>query len=820
MTRRRRRRRSHSSESEEPISPLAEEIHAEAEADASVEEPVAHWLANVIAGLPVLLCFLGTGRSAWVPGIAALVIGLLALLFPPKNKLPFLLLMVVGAIALPGLVSLLPIELPFLPAWRETLVRDLQLPVDKMITPQPWVTLENAVWIIVILLWFCWGASHWQTSHGRGAVIRRLALGFTGLALACIFFRLIGWEPAFWEWREHKDMGPFANRNHISGLMAINSVLCLTSAYDLLRRKKRSWLLFGLGVVPSFAVILMVGSRAGLILFGAGLLSWLLAASLRRRSVERLAVSGAVILALTAGAVIFGQKLIARFTHPGVIATENFSMDGRVRVYEEALDLILQHPALGIGLGNFTGVFGMTNKLGDAYMRYRHPESDWLWFMAEAGWPGTLAALIGVFLLLRWMGPWRKVSHSHHRRERRLRLAAGFTSLLLLGHGLVDVPIHNLAIAVLLALLASMALYEKRLTDASGVVMTGAFRLGGLLAVGAGVIWFATGMGLTNIMGQTAAQERLQKTRVLTETDNAAAAWREINQVVEVAPLSWEAWYRRAEIGLRLGHSYTESLRDFTRSRFLEPNMVQNCMIEADVWLKYEPSLAIAAWREALARDSSDQFNRYNLMLRATEFLPELRPGVRGLASSARLLVAYLSYTPAGEEFDATLRELLQRYPTLEGLNNYERFLLFHQWRNKGDRESLSRALVSNDAWLADGWRYVAEDYGIAGKFREAFELAKRFVVPKVNLSSSEDRDSIEQLDREFRFSPSDANRGIRLFIAQRDANRLDDALKTLELMAAQPNFPADVFFETAKIYALKGEYQKAWELTQKYLQH
>ena len=193
---------------------------------------------------------------------------------------------------------------------------------------------------------------------------------------------------------------------------------------------------------------------------------------------------------------------------------------------------------------------------------------------------------------------------------------------------------------------------------------------------------------------------------------------------------------------------------------------------------------------------------------------------MRGLASSARLLVAYLSYTPAGEEFDATLRELLQRYPTLEGLNNYERFLLFHQWRNKGDRESLSRALVSNDAWLADGWRYVAEDYGIAGKFREAFELAKRFVVPKVNLSSSEDRESIEQLDREFRFSPSDANRGIRLFIAQRDANRLDDALKTLELMAAQPSFPADVFFETAKIHALKGEYQKAWELTQKYLQH
>ena len=819
MMKRRRRRRSESSESEAPISPLAEEIHAEAEADASVEEPAPHWIFNVIAGLPVLLCLMGNGRNAWVPGLAAVIIGLLALVFPPKNKLPFLLLMVVGALALPGLISLLPFKLPFLPVWRETLVRDLQLPMEKMITVQPWVTFENWAWIAVMLLWFCWGSSYWQTSHGRGAVMRRLALGFTGVAVLCIIFRLIGWEPAFWDWREHKDMGPFANRNHISGLMAINSILCLTSAYDLMRRKKGLWLLFGLGVVPSFAVILMVGSRAGLILFGIGLLAWFLAASLRRRSIERVAVSGAVVLALTAGAVLFGQKLIARFTNPGVIATPQFSMDGRVRFYQDTLDLILQHPALGIGLGNFNGVFGMTNKMGDAYMRYHHPESDWLWFLAEAGWPATLAALLGVVLLLRWMGPWRKVSHSHHRRERRLRLAAGFAALLLIAHGLVDVPIHNLAISLLLGLLVSMAFYEKRLTEASGVLMTGLFRVAGLLAVAAGVTWIATGMGMTNVMGYSASQARLQKTRVLTEAGNPAAAWREINQVVEVAPLSWEAWYRRAEIGLRLGRSYTESLRDFTRSRYLEPNVVENCMIEADVWLRYQPALAIAAWREALARDASDQFNRYKLMLQATEFLPELRPGVRGLASNARLLVAYLASTPRGEEFDATLQELLQRYPTLEGLNNYERFLLFHQWRDRGDRQALATALATNEAWLADGWRYLAEDYGAAGKFREAFELAKRFVVPKVNLSSSEDVVSIEQLDREFRFSPSDANRGIRLFAAQRDASRFDDALKTLELMGAQPNAPADVFFEMAKIHALRGDYQKAWELTQKYLQ-
>ena len=95
---------------------------------------------------------------------------------------------------------------------------------------------------------------------------------------------------------------------------------------------------------------------------------------------------------------------------------------------------------IGIGLGNFSGVFGLTNHLANVYTRYRHPESDLLWFAAEAGWPAALAGSLGVLLFIAWMGPWRSVSKSARKTERRLRLAAGLAVLLALVHGVIDTP--------------------------------------------------------------------------------------------------------------------------------------------------------------------------------------------------------------------------------------------------------------------------------------------------------------------------------------------------------------------------------------------
>lgn len=809
--RKRRRRRIESTDDAE-VSSL-EALRQEEMVIAAAEAPLG-WAGVLVVLLPVIVCFLGNGRNPWVTGGAAIATGLLAILNPVQKKMPWSMLLLSFGILSLGLITLLPLPLPFVPAWRQALISDLAMPLASSWSPQPRVTLENGAWLMVVLLWFNWGAGYWQSSGSRSQALRVLAGGLVALAVTSLTFHALRWEPSTWRFSKYEDIGPFANRNHFGCLMAMTTVLCLTCAYDLLRRRKRSWVLFGLGIVPCFAAVLITGSRAGLLLFGMSVVLWLSVSAMRKRSLQRLAVSGAVVLALTAGLVLFGQKVLHRFSSQGSVV-ENIMEEGRWPIHAAALDLILQNPLLGVGLGNFAAVFGMTNTLGEGFVRFRHPESDWLWFMAEAGWPATLGLIAGVLLMVLWTGPWRTGAKSSQRRERRLRLSCGIALLLAVVHGMVDVPNHDLPMALLVTLLAAMSLSPDKLAKASGAVVPNLFRAAGLLALAAGSLWFATGMGTTTLMGQSALTKNLQEAKDQSTAGDAARAWKAASRATEAAPLNWEAWFARGEIGLKLGRPSAEVLLDFARSRYLEPNVADNCMVEARHWLHRDPMMAVPVWREALRREASLQSDRYREMVITSETLPELRTAVRDLASNQRLLLQFLNFA-RGAEAESVLQEMLQRYPALEGLNSAERKLLFEFWY-RINRQTLAEALQKHEGWLADGWYYLATDYASKNDFKRAFELAQRYVISAVNLPS-EALASIEQLQREFSLYPSDAKRGFNLYVAQRDQKKYDDALKTLQTMAGQPTAPKSVYFEMGKMYGHKGDFEKAWEMIVRFL--
>lgn len=812
-----RRRRKHRSAdgSDRTDGPSLEESRAEEAAIAAAEAPMT-WTGRLITLLPILVCFLGNGRNPWVMGGVALAVGLLAIVAPARQRLPYSLLLLSAALLLLGLLPLLPLPMPYPPAWRLALVNDLQLPLPSTWSAQPLVTLENWSWLLIIILWFNWAASFWQRSCGRSQALRLLSYGLISLAIVSLILHAVKWEPSTWRYANHTDLGPFANRNHFGCLMAMSSVLCLACAYDLLRRRKRSWVLHGLGVLPCFAAVLIVGSRAGLALFGLGIVLWLSASALRKRSLQRLAVSGALLLALTTGAVLFGQKLLQRFSNHGSLV-ESVVEEGRWPIHAAAFDLILQNPLLGIGLGNFAAVFGMTNQIGEGFVRFRHPESDWLWFMAEAGWPATLCLLGGILLLIPWIAPWQPAAKSAQRRDRRLRLSCGIALFLPLVHGIIDVPNHDLPMALLVALLAAMALHHEKLAKAPGVALPTLFRFLGLITAIAGGLWLSTGWATSHYMGQSALQMHLANAKTQSATGEAAKAWKSINIAVQAAPLNWEAWFVRAETGLKLGHSSTSVMQDFARSRYLEPNVALNCMVEAEHWLRRDPLMAVPAWREALQRESSLQVNRYREMLKAAEPFPELKLAVRDLASNAKLLLSYLG-TVTGPEFESALNELLLRFPALEGLNPGERYQLFHHWRHQGNRQSLTDALRTHDDWLPDGWIFLATELAAQGNFKPAFELAERFLTTSVNLPK-ETAGPIDQLQREFSLHPSDARRGFNLYVTQRQSRKYDDALQTLQTMARQPTAPKSIYYEMGVTYALKNDYEKAWEMMTRFLQ-
>ncbi len=785
----------------------------------SEPETLAHpqpaWVARAAAAIPVLICFLGTGQSPWTYGVAAALIGTLALVFPPKGRVPLALLVLGGLVIGFTLLPMVPLPWRHWPFWRSALQEDFQIALPSTWSLQPQVTFEVWSGELLIGLWLFWAAFRPWTVEDRTAAIRILAGGFTALAVTSICFHAAGWKPASWTPGKH-DFGPYANRNHFSCLMAMAALLCLAAAYELQRRKNRLWIVYAMGVVPAFAVILLSTSRAGLVLFFVGVVLWFATSSMRSGTMKRLAVGGSMILACTAAAVLFGQLILHRFRAEGMGVTETLLSDSRIEVYSEAARLFISQPVLGIGLGNFTAVFGMTHHLANGYLRYRHPESDWLWFLCEAGWPATTAMLMGTCLFVGWMGPWKSSSRKRGRRDRRLRTAAGLAFLISVGHGIVDTPNHGLPHLLVVCLLGALALRPQSFERARGVAMPWLFRVGGTAALLASGLWFATGLGMATPFGYSRSQQDIVQVRTLLLDGQAIPALQLINRAITAAPGSYQAYFLRAQITLKLGRPDSEAMTDFGRARYLEPHLGQMCMDEADTWLDYNPENAIPAWREALRREPAEETSRYRIMLELLGTYPQLRPAVRDLATKPSLIVIYLSTTTGGD-FNDTLQQLLQRFPSLEGLTSYERALLANAWRRAGDRKQLRAFLAAHPALDKDTWQVKIYELAESGDMEGAFQLLKRYVHPPWNVTT-DDAATLQQLDREFQIYPSDAKRGFYLYAAQRNRGMWDAALATLMKIAALPSRPRHVYFEIASVFAQKGDYPKAWQFAQQYL--
>ena len=790
------------------------------------EEARPGWVATVAAALPVLLCFLGTGRSPWAYGLAAAVIGVLALAAPPKGRVPFSLLAAAGVIGLFTLLPMIPLPWPHLPAWRTALTNDFQVALPSTWSIQPLITFENWTGMALLGLWLFWTVCRTWTAAETTLAVRILGAGLATLACLALLLHLAGWKPPGWN-AALQDIGPYANRNHFSCLMAMTALLCLGACYELQRRKNRFWMVYALGLVPAFAVTLLNTSRAGLVLFFTGTLLWVLTSSVKggsgslnrkaARFAVRLALSLSLMCVLIAGVVLFGRPILARFGGQNSGVVETLASDARLAVYAEAAPLAVEQPMTGLGLGNFGAVFGMIHQLPDAYTRYRHPESDWLWFLCEAGWPATFALLIGVILIFSWMEPWKPAHHKTGRRERRLRRAANLAFLLSLGHGVVDTPNHDLPHLSLVILTGALALRPSRLEKARGLPMPWLFRAGGVLALVAAGGWFATWLGMATPFGLSRSESEIRQTRVLLAQAQPSRAYDHACQAIAVAPANWEPYFLRAQAALETGRPESDAMTDFARSRYLEPHVTQTCMAEAAIWLRYAPMNALPAWREALRRDPPEAVNLYRRMLDSLGSNPELRAAVRDLANRPSLLVTFLATAQNAGEAAGTLQLIQQRYPSLEGLSNPERQFIVRSWQQVGDRKELVKFLAAHPALEQDTWQTKAQLLADEGRLEAAFRLLQQYVHPPVTAMGGQS-ENLAQLERDFQLYPSDPKRGLALYSAQRDKGQWDAALATLDKVAALPGRPRYVYFEMAATYAQKGDFTQAWRFAQVYL--
>jgi O-antigen ligase/tetratricopeptide (TPR) repeat protein len=772
--------------------------------------PTPWWALLLMVAVPLLAISICGNRSPFGIGLTTVLAGAAIFAAPPRFRVPVWvgapLLLMLGF----ALCGLLPVGDANLPAWRTTLRDAFGIIMPGTQSPQPWITLQGVLMLAVGILWLSACITRGFDEPERRTLLQVLVLGIAGIAIASLVVHYGDYEVIFWQGTERIDYyGPFTNRNNFSGLLASGAVLAFACTYDAYHRKRWSWPVFALAILPMFGAILANTSRMGVVLFFAGLGMWMMSGTHASRSAKRFAVSTSLLLILATVFLIYGQRILQRFTgSEGIVST--LSSDGRINIFQQSLALIPQAPFIGVGLGNFEPVYALHKTASSEGMitRTAHPESDWLWLGIEGGLLALAAALTAGYFIWRGFGKWKK-SDGSGRRDRRLRAAAGIGVALLFFQGFVDTPLHTLGLTTFGALLAGLAWHPgKRLLANLSVPILRYTACGFCLFCG--FAWLVVGSGEAVLPGTFSAKMQLESAKTLSSARNEADAIEALNKVISTQPLRWDAYYMRAAISLQLGRPQQQVMDDFSRARALEPNSPTFCMQEAFIWMEHSPLQSLPALREAIRRDPRNAADYYRQIADNIHRFPDLREPLRSMAEDPKLRLLYLERV-SGSDFQVALRELLDRHPSLDNFTPTQKLSLFELWYGRGDKNQLIRELQHNPNWSTSGWIVLGRHWAGEGKFRDACELGFKHMRQPSLPTTSEGRD-LGQLTRGFLQNPADSLRGLSLYQVQRQQGLDTEAFTTLRDVTRIPNAPASALYEYAVRLAEQGDYSRAWD--------
>lgn len=750
-------------------------------------------------------------------GLVAVLMSLCYMVRPPRRPLSRMLLGFLLAVPLLALAAFLPFGKASQPFWRAALESEHGISLGNLLTPQPLITLEVWVGLTMGVLWliYCLGQNFGRQENR--VAIQFFALYTALLAIVAIALLWSKREIPLWrlEWNLAY-LGPFPNRNHFGGLLAIGAVMSFAATYDAIQRRKVFMAgVYALCVIPMFAAMLLNTSRMGVLLFFAALSLWMGLATSKRYTKAQIAVALSILLLLASGFILFGNAVLSRVLGENTLA-RLITSEGRVGIYLDTLRMIFLSPWRGVGLGNFEPVFSMTRQTLDTESRALHPESDWLWLASETGLPCMLCAFIAVIMLATTRGPWSKRGKMTSR-GRRLAISAAVAALIFPAQSLVDTPLHGIGPASLTALLVGLAgIGEFTEAESRDRKIPGLWPGLGLAVGGIGLTLCITSLTGSPVTPRARfAQLSREATRLKYSGDYAAAlqTWK---KAATLKPLQWNTYYERAVLKLAQGYSSQEALADFSRARYLEQTFGRLCMREAEIWFQYDPPYAIPALREAMERDPTRAYSFYHGAIQQLPANPELRPALRSLATTPGLQFLYLSAS-TGDEFVSALKEFLAKHPSLEGLKAPDRLKLFQLWYERGPVADLLQQLEGNLDWLRDGWPVLAEHLAKQGDFEGAFHKATTYTrAPSLRpRTSGESQDTLRRL---FLLNPQDPLAGLDLYWAQKAAGNRGGALATLREVIQLKNAPPGVHWEMAALLAEDGDYLHAWSAMQEYL--
>jgi O-antigen ligase len=284
-------------------------------------------------------------------------------------------------------------------------------------------------------------------------------------------------DKVYWirEMPQSQAFGPFINRHHFAGYMELALALPLGLVFTgSIEREKKFIYLFAAGLMA--IALVMTNSRGGIISLLAELLFLVATMGLRskhkhrkrdsqehgpwiRSAAAKAGLALAMVVALFVSVVVLGgEDALTRIV--GSVNTDD-PTTGRAHFWSVTVDIIKNHPVVGVGLGAFGVVYTGYDSRNGMY-RLEQAHNDYLQVLSDGGVVGAILGLFFIVSLFR-MGFARRESRDDFRRGVATGALAGCFAVLI--HSFFDFTLHTPANALLFLVLAALATINGRVED-------------------------------------------------------------------------------------------------------------------------------------------------------------------------------------------------------------------------------------------------------------------------------------------------------------------------------------------------------------------
>lgn len=667
--------------------------------------PYVHAIVLASAATAV---FLAGGPPQGSLGIFLALTGAALVVFPPAVRVEWPLWAASGVLVLCAALALLPESLLPIPAWRSALEALQAVPLGDSISPSPG---ETSFWLAVLAMSLCLGLfllAH-PLRSGRVLTLAACAASICAVyAAVAVYAKLSGWKYPF---DGGKDFGFFPNRNHTAAFLVTGTLLAL--AVLSVAYRSRRWVE---GALATSSITVCLGalglfseSRGGVIFAIVGTLLWLAGLGALHRDRRLLTYLAIFFVAGVAAFLLVGSQARDRIVAmvlpaktpenaSGRAAATITSSEGRLLIYQDTLQMIRDYPLTGSGLGTFASIYPQYQRVAISESTARHPESDWLMLAEECGLPAVACAGLILWLLARRTGLLR----THPYWPLRWGCIVAATAALL--HGMVDVPIHRVALGWWVLAIAGLGLQSRGGGEGRPCGKQRAI----FVLAGVGMLLFGTRL----INAEWYGGDPLAPFVAEAARDQSFEAYKQKNPLraleiaqdgVRSAPMSGPLYFQAGELLRQFQGFDAQAELYFEAHRRINPVWTYVTLQQAQFWIDSHPERAASLWTESLDRrvridvatnaGEAPALGLYRDLLSAATQKPELQRLLhRETARGSAFELVWIENAGAG-----LVGEEIERVASdpkfLASLTPKEKERFFAAWKARGNAKTLDAFL-------------------------------------------------------------------------------------------------------------------------------